>query len=234
MKGDAVYVAYRGADRHLSGDPGKAPISRGVPVSKALEEESMLAWSMNGQPIPTHHGAPLRLVCGGWPGSVSGKWLTTIMVRDRVHDGAKMGGMSYRVPCQPVAPGSEVPPNQMCIIESMPVKSLITAPQSGSTVAVNRAFEVRGHVWAGDLQVATVETSIDFGTTWQAAELSPPANRLAWQRWRSQIRLPQSGYYEVWARATDAMGQAQPMVLPGWNPKGYLNNATHRIALLAA
>ncbi len=234
MKEDAVYVAYRGADRHLSGDPDKAPISRGVPVNKALEEESMIAWSMNGQPIPSHHGAPLRLVCGGWPGSVSGKWLTGIMARDRVHDGAKMGGTSYRVPCHPVAPGDEVLPGEMCIIESMPVKSLITAPQSGSTVAAKQAFEVRGHAWAGDLRVAAVETSIDFGATWQPAELSPPANRLAWQRWRSQALLPQTGYYELWVRATDVMGRAQPMLLPGWNPKGYLNNATHRIALMAA
>jgi DMSO/TMAO reductase YedYZ molybdopterin-dependent catalytic subunit len=234
MTEDAVYVAYRGADGHLSGDPGKAPISRGIPVSKALENESLIAWSMNGEPIPAHHGAPLRLVCGGWPGSVSGKWLTTILVRDRVHDGAKMGGNSYRVPCAPVAPGAEVPDEEMCIIESMPVKSLVTAPQSGSKVAANRALEVRGHAWAGDLHVAAVHTSIDFGATWQPAELSPPANRLAWQRWRSQVLLRTPGYYEVWVRATDSMGRIQPMLVPGWNPKGYLNNACHRIAVTAA
>lgn len=234
MTEDAVYVAYRGADGHLSGDPAKAPISRGIPVSKALENESLIAWSMNGEPIPPHHGAPLRLVCGGWPGSVSGKWLTTILVRDRVHDGAKMGGNSYRVPCAPVAPGAEVPDEEMCIIESMPVKSLVTAPQSGSKVAANRALEVRGHAWAGDLHVAAVHTSIDFGATWQPAKLSPPANRLAWQRWRSQVLLRTPGYYEVWVRATDSMGRTQPMLVPGWNPKGYLNNACHRIAVTAA
>jgi DMSO/TMAO reductase YedYZ molybdopterin-dependent catalytic subunit len=234
MKDDAVYVAYRGADRHLSGDPGKLPISRGVPVSKALEEESLLAWDMNGQALTPYHGAPLRLVCGGWPGSVSGKWLTTIMARDRVHDGPKMGGNSYRVPCEPVKPGSTVPAEAMCIIESMPVKSLITAPQSGARVAANQPFEVRGHAWAGDLAVAAVETSVDFGATWQPAALAAPANRLAWQRWRAQIRVPSPGYYELWARATDTLGRSQPMLVPGWNPKGYLNNATHRIAVMAA
>ena len=234
MQDNAVYVAYRGADRHLSGDPTKLPISRGVPVSKALEEESLLAWDMNGQPLTPYHGAPLRLVCGGWPGSVSGKWLTTIMARDRVHDGPKMGGNSYRGPCEPVKPGGRVPAEAMCIIESLPVKSLITAPQSGARVAANRSFEVRGHAWAGDLAVAAVETSIDFGATWQPAALAAPANRLAWQRWRAQMRVPSPGYYELWARATDTLGRAQPMLVPGWNPKGYLNNATHRIAVMAA
>lgn len=229
----AMYVAYESADGHLSGDPDKRPISRGVPLAKAMEDQSLIAWAMNGQPIPAVHGAPLRLVCGGWPGSVSGKWLTRLLIRDRVHDGAKMGGSSYRVPCRPVAPGTTVPDDGMCIIESMPVKSLITAPASGATVSAGQPFEVRGHAWAGDLAVATLETSIDFGATWQRASLDAPPNRLAWQRWRARITLPEPGYYEIWARATDTTGRSQPMLVPGWNPKGYLNNATHRIAVAA-
>ena len=64
------------------------------------------------------------------------------------------------------------------------------------------------------------------------ASLDAPANRLAWQRFRAEVAFPEAGYYEIWARATDSAGVAQPMVLPGWNPKGYLNNACHRIAVL--
>jgi len=79
--------------------------------------------------------------------------------------------------------------------------------------------------------VKGVSYSIDFGQTWQSAQLSPPANRLAWQDFSATVRFPKSGYYEVWARATDEKGSAQPMILPGWNPKGYLNNACHRIAV---
>jgi hypothetical protein len=74
-------------------------------------------------------------------------------------------------------------------------------------------------------------TSIDFGQTWQRAELSRPVNRHAWQHFTSNISFPQKGYYEIWAKAVDETGKAQPMVLPGWNPKGYLNNACHRIAV---
>ncbi len=234
VKDDAVYVAYYGADRHASGDVNKVPISRGVPIAKAMEDESLIAWAMNGEDMHIQNGHPLRLVCGGWPASVSGKWLTKIVVRDRVHDGAKMTGTSYRVPCKPVAPGSEVPDEEMCIIESMPVKSLITFPKSGITHSLGKPLEVRGHAWAGDLAVANVEVSTDFGATWQEAKLEKAANRLAWQHFKAMVEFPMAGYYEVWARATDTAGRSQPMVLPGWNPKGYLNNACHRIAVQTA
>jgi len=231
MTDAAVYVAYEGADRHLSGDPSKRPISRGVPVAKALEHESLLAFAMNGEPLPLLHGFPLRMVAAGWPASVSGKWVNRLLIRDRVHDGEKMTGKSYRVPCEPVAPGAEVPDEDMCIIESMPVKSLITSPKSGAVHALADALPVRGHAWVGDLEVAQVFTSIDFGATWQPAALEAPANRLAWQHFETAIRFPEPGYYEIWARATDSRGRSQPMVLPGWNPRGYLNNACHRIAV---
>lgn len=231
---DAVYVAYRGADTHLSGDLSRDAISRGVPVTKAMEAESMIAWGMNGGDLHPMNGHPLRLVIGGWPGSVSGKWLTEILVRDRVHDGEKMGGKSYRVPCEPVAPGSEVPDEDMCIIESMPVKSLITAPRSGIRHTAGTPLSLHGHAWAGDRAVEHMQWSIDFGQTWNDAELQPAINRLAWQNWDSVVSFPGTGYYEVWARATDSAGVAQPMVLPGWNPKGYLNNAAHRIAVYVA
>ena len=231
---DAVYVAYYGADTHASGDVTKVPISRGVPVAKALENESLIAWAMNGEDIPHMNGYPLRLVCAGWPGSVCGKWLKKIVVRNQVHDGPKMTGTSYRVPCKSVAPGSVVPEDEMCIIESMPVKSLITFPRSGVEHELGRTFAVRGHAWAGDLEVKRVQVSIDFGATWQRAKLTAPVNRFAWQHWNAALEFPEQGYYEVWARATDSAGRSQPMVLPGWNPKGYLNNACHRIAVQVA
>ena len=122
----------------------------------------------------------------------------------------------------------------MCIIESMPVKSLITFPKSGLQHELGAKLALRGHAWAGDFAVRKVHVSIDFGATWQKAKLNAPANRLAWQRWKAAVEFPEAGYYEVWVRATDSAGRSQPMVLPGWNPKGYLNNACHRIALQVA
>ena len=231
IKRDAVYIGYYGDDTHLSGDPGKRPISRGVPMAKAMEDESLIAWNINGADLPLMNGYPLRLVFGGWPASTSGKWLNRISVRNRVHDGAKMGGYSYRIPCNPVAPGTEVDQAGMCIIESMPVKSLITFPRSGTVHSVQEMLDFRGHAWAGDLAVSSMEVSIDFGQTWQQAALKAPVNRLAWQHWSARFAFPDIGYYEVWAKATDSDGRQQPMIVPGWNPRGYLNNACHRIAI---
>ena len=231
IKDDAVYIGYHAADQHLSRDPNKEPISRGVPISKAMMDETLLAFKMNGEDIPLVHGYPLRLVCGGWPASTSGKWVNRISVRNIVHDGEKMTGSSYKVPCNPVAPGAEVKDEDMCIIESMPVKSLITYPKSGAMIPKGKKLNIRGHAWAGELEISKVSYSIDFGATWSECSLEKPANRLAWQHFKASIGFPKSGYYEVWARATDSNGVSQPMLLPGWNPKGYLNNACHRIAV---
>lgn len=231
LKSDAVYIGYHAADVHLSGDPDKEPISRGAPMAKALQDETLLAFKMNGEDIPLAHGYPLRLVAGGWPASVSGKWITGISVRDRVHDGTKMTGSAYRVPCEPVAPGEKVKDEDMCIIESMPVKSLITYPKTGAQIKEGKSLKINGHAWAGELEVAKMEYSIDFGATWTSCDLEPAVNRLAWQHFSADIKFPEKGYYEIWARATDSQNKSQPMVLPGWNPKGYLNNACHRIAV---
>ena len=85
----AVYIGYHAADVHLSQDPNKEPISRGAPMPKVLQDETLLAFKMNGEDIPMAHGYPLRLVAGGWPASVSGKWIQRISIRDRVHDGRR-------------------------------------------------------------------------------------------------------------------------------------------------
>jgi len=231
IKSKAVYIGYHGADTHLSGDPNKEPISRGVPIEKALQGETILAFKMNGSDIPLVHGFPLRLIASGFPASVSGKWIQRISVRDKIHDGSKMGGSSYRVPCEPIAPGAEVKDEDMCIIESMPVKSLITFPKSGAIISERQKLNIRGHAWAGEYEVSKMEYSINFGATWNPCKLEGPINRFAWQHFEANIDFPEKGYYEIWAKATDSNGKSQTMLVPGWNPKGYLNNACHRIAV---
>ena len=142
-----------------------------------------------------------------------------------------MTGTSYRVPKYPVAPGTKVPKEDFEIIERMPVKSLITSPETGK--AGGKELEVRGHAWSGDRTVDKVEVSMDFGATWQDADLNAPINDGAWQNWRAKLTFPSNGYYEVWARATDSEGDMQPFAID-WNPKGYLNNTMHRIAVTVA
>lgn len=230
IKDNAIYVGYYGADTRLDGGEGES-ISRGIPIRKAMQDEVLIAWAYENQDIPYYNGHPLRLVVGGYPGSTSGKWLKKLTVRDRIHDGAKMTGSSYRMPCNPVAPGKKVENKDMCIIESMPVKSVVTSPKTGGDFKLAKALKVRGKAWAGDLSVSEVSVSIDFGETWIKTKLKKPLNKLAWQEWETDVKFPKTGYYEIWAKATDSSGKSQPMVLPGWNPKGYLNNACHRIAV---
>jgi len=234
IKNDAVYLGYYGADLHLSGAVDKDSISRGVPISKSMESESLIAWSMNDQDLPLLNGFPLRLVFGGYPASCSGKWLSKIVIRNKVHDGQKMKGSSYRTPCKPVAPGTKVSDEDMCIIERMPVKSLITFPKTGASIKLNQALPINGHAWTSANNISKVEYSIDFGVSWQTCDLSTSENRYAWQQFSAKVKFPETGYYEVWVRATDSDGASQPMLLPGWNPKGYLNNACHRIAIKVA
>lgn len=226
----AVYTGHEGADVHLSGNPDQFPLSRGLPIEKAMDETILIAFEMNGGPIHPMNGAPLRLVVPGWPGSCSQKWLTRIWVRDVEHDGEKMGGQSYRVPAFPVAPGTEVANEDMVIMEAMPVKSIVTFPANGAETGLET--EVRGHAWVGDRTVERLEVSIDFGATWMDAELDAPVNPGAWQNWRTNVSMPQAGYYEIWARATDSEGVSQPHAI-SWNPRGYLNNTYHRVGVMA-
>ena len=229
LKSSAIYTGYYGSDLHISGDSEKVSISRGTPISKALDDHTLIVWEMNGEPLPALHGFPLRIISPGWPGSASPKWLKKILIRDRIHDGMKMD--RYRIPKYPVKPGASVPLKDMAIIESMPVKSLITYPKTGIEIKQKSKLKIRGHAWAGDLAVRELHVSIDFGRTWKKANLRKPINPYAWQNWSAILQFPVQGYYEVWARATDSSGVMQPMVVPGWNPSGYLNNAMHRIAV---
>ncbi|MEL7254604.1 MAG: sulfite oxidase [Pseudomonadota bacterium] len=228
VQDNVVYTAHYGADEHLSGDPEKLPISRGVPIAKAMTDNILIAFEMNGDALHPMNGAPLRLVVPGWPASTAHKWLKRIELRDIVHDGPKMTGKAYRVPNRSVEPGEKVEDEDFVIIERMPVKSLVTFPANGASVGMDT--EVRGHAWSGDREIASLDVSFDFGASWQKAELDAPVNSGAWQNWRTNITFPQAGYYEVWARATDTEGEMQPFAID-WNPKGYLNNTMHRVGL---
>jgi len=229
----AIYTAHYGADPHLSGDPEKHALSRGIRLEKAMEPHTLVAFAMNGEPLPAIHGAPVRLLVPGWSGSASQKWLTRIQLRDREHDGQGMKGTSYRVPVVPIVPGTDHDGAGFAILESMPVKSLITSPADGTRApAGTTEVDVQGHAWAGDLTVQDVFVSIDFGQTWQPTDLEDPVNRYAWQRWSTKVTLPTEGYYEIWARAVDSDGKSQPFTAPNWNPGGYGGNAYHRVAIL--
>ncbi len=233
LKESGKFTGHYGADPHLSGDPNREAISRGMRIEKALDEDTLVAIRMNGQPIPLIHGAPVRLVTPGWPGSLSQKWLTRVWIRDRPHDGPGMGGTSYRVPVRPIVPGSRNDGREFRDMESMPVRSVLTNVAHGTRLpGGTRELDLRGHAWAGDRTVRAVHASVDFGATWREMRLEQPANRHAWQRWSGRVDLPSDGYFEVWYRATDSEGVMQPHAAANWNPQGYGGNPISRAAIL--
>ncbi|MET0193726.1 MAG: sulfite oxidase, partial [Hyphomicrobiaceae bacterium] len=232
VKPSAVYTANYGTDVHLSGDATQQTLSRGVPIAKAMQEQCLLVWGMNGKPLENVHGGPLRLVIPGWPGSVSHKWLSKITLRDKEHDGQGMKGTSYRLAIKPMVPGGKADDSNFKILESMPVRGIITNPVNGTELpAGTKELKLRGAAWDGDRDIRSVHVSTDFGATWRQATLAPAKNRFDWRRWTATVNFPIDGYYEVWVRATDSNGTAQPHVAGNWNPQGYGANPMHRIAV---
>jgi sulfite oxidase len=232
LKASARFTGHFGADPDKTGSHERQAMSRGVPIAKALEEHTLLVWAMNGEPLPFIHGGPLRLIVPGWPGSLSQKWLTRIWIRDREHDGPGMTGLSYRMPVHPLPPGSDGQGVETRVLESMPVRSIVSSPADGRRYpAGTREIEVRGAAWAGDDAVARVDVTVDGGATWMAARMTPPRNRYDWVRWSAAVPLPGDGYYEIIARATDSHGRAQPFRAANWNPNGYGCNVMHRVAV---
>ena len=225
VKPNAVYTGNYGDD--ISND-GSEPFSRGIPIEKAMDEHTLIALKMNGEVLPAAHGFPARLIVPGWIGSAMQKWLNRIWVRDTVHDSEKMSGYSYRVPAYPIAPGDKPPVEDMRIATAWQVKSLITQPQLSLEFSTGTSIKVRGHAWAGENQIDKVMVSTDFGLQWKETQLIQPSNRYAWYHWETELTFANRGYYEIWARAYDDTGTAQPFTQP-WNPKGYLGNVIHRI-----
>lgn len=227
LKPSAVYTGHYGADPAIG---AAEPFSRGIPIDKAMEEHTIIAYQMNGKDLEPLNGFPVRLVVPGWIGSCSQKWLTRIWIRDQVHDASKMKGYSYRVPAYPVVPGSKPPESDMVIATAWLVKSMITSPAAGATLSPGGSVKVRGHAWAGENMVDRVMLSTDYGNKWLPTQLKKPPNKYAWYTFETDMTFPKKGYYEIWARAWDDNGNTQPFRQP-WNPRGYLGNVIHRVPI---
>jgi sulfite oxidase len=227
LKETARFTGHFGADPALDENHPSPPISRGIPIAKAMDENTLLVFAMNHAPLQPVHGFPLRLIVPGWTGSVSHKWLTRILIRKDRHDGTLMDPWHYRVPRELTHHGDRFDPTTFVDLESMPVRSIITSPAEDARTG--RSLTVRGAAWAGDQTVRLVEVSTDRGATWQRAELATPKNPYDWTRFTAQASFPASGSQEIWSRATDSAGKTQPNEAQGWNPHGYGANPVHRI-----
>jgi DMSO/TMAO reductase YedYZ molybdopterin-dependent catalytic subunit len=219
----ATYVWMNGADRPLGTQP---PFVRQIPLQKAVDPDTLVAYEMNGQPLSSAHGAPLRAVVPGWEGAYSVKWLNRLTVATREHDGFWVAS-AYKFPVRRVTPGAAVDARDMAPLTGLALKSLITRPLDGDVVAPG-PVRVAGFAWAGDVRIARVDVSIDAGASWVPARLTGPVHKYAWRRFECDVMVSRREVHTVLSRATDEHGATQPLV-PRWNPSGYLWNAPDRI-----
>lgn len=217
----AVEVLFEGADRGRA-DPGEeeAPFARSLPVD-AAGEDALLAWGMNGAPLPAEHGFPLRLVVPGWYGMASVKWLVAVRVLAAPYRGAfQTDRYVYR--------GEAGTPPETPVTR-MRVRSLIASPSDGAAVPLG-PVDVLGAAWSGYAPVERVDVSFDGGASWAAAALGTPPSPHAATPWRLAWLPPRRGEYRLAARATDAAGNVQPAE-PVANALGYGNNCIQRLRL---
>jgi DMSO/TMAO reductase YedYZ molybdopterin-dependent catalytic subunit len=217
-KTTGLNVELHGGDK----PPGTMPaFVRQVPMQKAMHPDTILAWDMNGQPITVPHGAPLRAIVPGWEGAYSVKFLTNLNVLAKDTD-SFWYVTGYRYPNRRVAPGEAVDAKDMEPLKGLAVKSLITTPANGASVAAGK-IAVGGFAWAGENDITKVDISIDNGGTWMPAKLTGEQARFTWRRFEAEFTATKPQSYLILSRATDSKGNVQPAVAQ-WNPSGYLWN----------
>lgn len=221
----ALEVVFTGADRGVQGGVAQA-YERSLPLADARADEVLVAYALNGQPLPPQHGFPLRLIVPGWYGMASVKWLERITVVDRPFAGYQQA-QSYRVRMDPDEAGEPV--------TRIAPRSLMVPPGVPEFWSRRRILEVgthalEGRAWSGWGPVTAVTVSSDGGATWRDAALEAPPAPCAWQRWTATWEPREPGEYELCCRAEDAAGNIQP-VDPPWNDGGYAVNDVHRVAV---
>lgn len=222
----AKHVQLQGADRPVV---ASVPLfTRSIPLEKAVHPDTILAYDMNGRPLPLLHGAPLRVITPGWMADSCTKWLTDITVQADEAKGYYMQ-TAYRVPVTAIQPNSGLPGTSMVPVEAMVVKSLIVAPVNGDEVG-RGPVTVQGVAWSGETSIATVELSFDDGKTWEPARLVGEDEPYAWRQWQFLWRPTGAGSVTMLCRATDSTGQVQPQTT-SWNPSGFLWNGWDRVTV---
>jgi DMSO/TMAO reductase YedYZ molybdopterin-dependent catalytic subunit len=228
MQAKGRHIQFQGADRPIV---ATVPLFiRSIPLEKALHPDTILAYEMNGRPLPLLHGAPLRVITPGWMADSCTKWLTDITVQAEEAKGFYMQ-TAYRVPTTPVEQGTAAS-GQSIPVEAMVVKSLVAAPQEGETVKSGLVI-IQGVAWGGEVKVAKVEVSFDEGKKWDTARLVGEDRPYAWRQWQFVWKAKTAGTFTILCRATDVRGATQPATTP-WNPSGFLWNGWDHVSVTVA
>jgi DMSO/TMAO reductase YedYZ molybdopterin-dependent catalytic subunit len=223
-----VEVLFSGHDRGIDGGV-EHDYERSLPVEEALREEVLLAYAMNGHPLPPQHGFPLRLVVPDWYGMASVKWLRSVTAVREPFEGVQQA-VKYRYKRSEYDPGTPVTrknPRALMVPPGIPdFLSRVRHVRVGETL-------VEGRAWSGFGPVERVEFSSDGGHTWEDAQLGEPLGRYAWRPWTHEWDAREPGEYDLCARATDASGRTQPTESDEvWNHGGYGVNAVQRVPVI--
>ncbi len=221
LRADAREVVVTGADAGTPRDAaGHVVFARSLPVREGFPPDTLLALTMNDEPIPAEHGAPVRLVVPGWYGMASVKWVTSIgVITDEFRGYFQRQRYVYDV-------NGVIRP-----VTRVRVKSSIMSPSPGEPVR-GGSLSAWGWAWSGDGPITAVEVWTSVGDSVRA-RLEPPASPYAWTRWQADLPLPSPGWYSLSSRATDASGATQPDRAE-WNRLGYGNNAVRTVSFAVA
>jgi sulfane dehydrogenase subunit SoxC len=223
---DAMAIAFTGLDRGMEGGV-EQNYERGLALAWVRSSEVILAYEINGQPLPPQHGFPLRLVVPGWYGMASVKWLQRITVLDRDYVGYQ-NDRAYRY--------RAVPEDEGVMVTRMVPRSLMVPPGIPDFMSRVRYVDlarcqIEGRAWSGWGRIEQVEVSVDGGQSWESALLGDPLSPFAWVPWWYRWNPAEPGDYELCCRARDSHGNEQP-VEPSWNLGGYSNNEVQRVRVV--
>ena len=222
--GSAVEVVFAGLDRGVEGEVEQR-YERSLPLDEATGSGCVLAYELNGAPLPPQHGFPLRLVVPGWYGMTNVKWLSEITVVETPFDGYQVvNGYRFRQSeDEEGRPVTLMRPRSLMVPPGMP--DFMTRER----IVDRGAVELQGRAWSGRAPIVRVEVSVDGGGTWADAALEPdPDHRWAWSGWTFTWDASAAGSFTLCCRATDETGETQPLE-PAWNLGGYENNAVQRV-----
>jgi DMSO/TMAO reductase YedYZ molybdopterin-dependent catalytic subunit len=227
---EAIEISFNGADGQII---EKTPdFVKSLPMWKALDPDTLVAYEMNGEPLPHFNGFPARIVVPGWTGTYWVKHVTRIEARTRPEDSFWMKS-AYRIPASrfPVVQrftSQETAANTP--ITEMVVNSVITAPAEGDRIGRGQPLTVKGVAWDGGYGITAVEVSADGGQTWRRTTLGADAGRYSFRPWTFTFTPDAAGPLTLIARAANAAGQAQTQTLIQ-NPAGYNHNLMHAVTV---
>jgi DMSO/TMAO reductase YedYZ molybdopterin-dependent catalytic subunit len=227
LEPDAIEVVFTGLDRGVQGDVEHA-YARSLPLAEARREEVLLAYEINGRPLPPQHGFPVRLLVPSWYGMTHVKWLRSIEAVAEPFRGWQQD-VAYHLRQSEDEQGTPV-------TRILP-RALLVPPGIPDFLTRRRLVEpgrcvLEGRAWSGTPPVVRVEVSADGGGTWADAELEDPGSAFAWQGWTHEWNA-EPGEHVLCCRATDTAGRTQPAE-PEWNYDGFCNNVIQRVQVTVA